>query len=170
VNSIIPENAVGILDRGFASWGFLDELSSTQTRFVVRIKNNMKTELDHQRYRVVCFCDLESRSEFRLATNLDEMTNEEIGEIYRDRWQIELLWKFLKMHLKLDRWISKNVNGVTMQIYRVLIACLILELMEIPAFYGQRLLDKFRYLQLELSRRCSIVHWSYNLRPDALVY
>jgi putative transposase len=62
----------------------LDELSRTQTRFVVRIKNNMKTELDHSRYRVVWFCDLESRSEFRLATNLAEMANEEIGEIYRN--------------------------------------------------------------------------------------
>jgi putative transposase len=32
----------------------------------------------------------------------------------------------------------------------VLIAYLILELMEIPAFYGYQLLDKFRYLQSEL--------------------
>ncbi len=169
LNSMIPENGVGVMDRGFASWDLLDALSSTQTRFVVRIKNNMKTELNHDRYRVVWFCDLESRSEFRLATNLEELANEEIGEIYRNRWQIEVRWKFLKMHLKLDRLISKNVNGVTMQIYMVLIAYLILELMEIPAFYGQRLLDKFRYLQLELSHRCSIVHWSYDLLPSTLV-
>lgn len=170
VNSMIPENGVGVMDRGFASWEFLDELSATQTSFVVRIKNNMKTALDHQRYRVVWFCDINSRSEFRLATNLEQMTNEEIAEIYRNRWQIEILWKFLKMHLKLDRLISKNVNGVTMQIYMVLIAYLILELMEIPALYGHRLLDKFRYLQLQLSRRCSIIHWSYDLLPDTLVY
>lgn len=169
VNSMIPDNGLGVMDRGFASWEFLDQLSQTQTRFVVRIKNNMKTELDHQRYRVVWFCDLESRSEFRLATNLEQMTNEEVGEIYRNRWQIEILWKFLKMHLKLDRLITKNINGVTLQIYMVLIAYLILELMEIPAFYGSRLLDKFRYLQLELSRRCSIIHWSYNLLPGTLV-
>ncbi|OBQ15706.1 MAG: hypothetical protein AN488_20575 [Anabaena sp. WA113] len=25
---------------------------------------------------------------------------------------VELLWKFLKMHLKLDRLITKNVNGI----------------------------------------------------------
>jgi putative transposase len=43
INSMIPDNGVGILDRGFASWDFLDELSATQTRFVVRLKNNMKT-------------------------------------------------------------------------------------------------------------------------------
>lgn len=169
LQSMIPENGVGVMDRGFASWELLDQLSETQTRFVVRIKNNMKTELDHDRYRVVWFCDLDSRSEFRLATNLTTLTNEEIGEIYRNRWQIEILWKFLKMHLKLDRLISKNINGVMMQIYMVLIAYVMLELMEIPAFYGQRLLDKFRYLQLELSRRCSIVHWSFDLLPNTLV-
>jgi putative transposase len=169
LNSMIPENGVGILDRGFASWELLDDFSATQTRFVVRIKNNMKTELDHQRYRVVWFCDLDSRSEFRLATNLAQMSNAEISDIYRHRWQIEILWKFLKMHLKLDQLITKNINGVTLQIYMVLIAYLILQLIEIPAFYGQTLLDKFRYLQLEFSRRCSLVHWSYDLLPDTLV-
>ena len=49
VNSMIPENGVGVVDRGFASWELFDQLGQTQTRFVVRIKNNMKTEMDHQR-------------------------------------------------------------------------------------------------------------------------
>jgi putative transposase len=169
VPSMIPENGIGVMDRGFARWDFLDQMSQTQTLFVVRIKHNLKTELDHQRYRVVWFCDLESQCEFRLATNLSEMTNQEVAETYRKRWQIEVLWKFLKMHLKLDQLITKNSNGVTTQILMVLIAYVILELMEIPAFYGQRLLDKFRYLQLEFSRRCSIVPWSYDLLSETLV-
>lgn len=169
VNSMIPEEAVGIMDRGFASWEFLDELSLTQTRFVVRIKNNMKTELNHDRYRVVWFCDLESCNEYRLATNVTYMTNEEIGEVYRNRWQIEILWKFLKMHLKLDKLITKSVNGVTMQIYMALIAYLLLKLMEIPGSCGLKLLEKYRYLQVEMSRRCTIIHWSYDLLPETLV-
>lgn len=169
VIGMIPENGIGIMDRGFASWDFLNQLSQTKTLFVVRIKNNMRTELDHKRYRVVWFCDLESQSEFRLATNVERMTNEEVGEVYRHRWQIEVLWKFLKMHLKLDKLITKNVNGVTIQIYMVLIAYVILQLIEIPAFYGHQLLDKFRYLQLELSRHCSIVHWSFDWLPETLV-
>ncbi|MFY7883436.1 MAG: transposase [Dolichospermum sp.] len=41
------------------------------------------------------------------------MSNEEIAEGYRQRWAIEILWKFLKMHLKLDRLITKNVKGIT---------------------------------------------------------
>ncbi len=70
LNGIIPENGLGIMDKGFASWGFLDGLSATQTRFIVRIKNNMKTELEHECYWVAWFCDLECRTQFRLATNL----------------------------------------------------------------------------------------------------
>ncbi len=151
------------MDRGFASWEFLDKLSRTNTKFVVRLKNNMKREFDHYRYRIVWLCDLENRTEFRLATNL-----EEVCEIYRHRWQIEILWKFIKMHLKLDRMITKNVNGARIKIYMVLIAYLILQLMKIPEFYGHKL-DKFRYLQLELTHRCSIIHWSFDFMPEALV-
>ncbi|MBP0015501.1 MAG: hypothetical protein J7545_09305, partial [Roseofilum sp. SBFL] len=46
--------------RGFASWEFIEEMSKTQTKFVVRIKNNMKTQFNPQRYRVVCFHDPET--------------------------------------------------------------------------------------------------------------
>jgi IS4 transposase len=97
------------------------------------------------------------------------MSNEEIGEVYRHRWQIEGFWKLLKMHLKLDKLITKNMSGVTIQIYRVLIAYLVLQLIEIPVFDGHQLLDKFRYWQLELRRHCSIVHWSYDQFPETLV-
>ena len=41
------------------------------------------------------FCDVETRTEFRLANNLPELgasrlSNQEIGDLYRLRWQIEL--------------------------------------------------------------------------------
>ncbi len=89
------------------------------------------------------FCDLEKRCEYRLATNLPldgemAISNEEIGEIYRQRWQIELLGKFLKMHLKLDRIITQNINGITLQIYASLIAYILLLLVEIPREFGSR--------------------------------
>ena len=40
------------------------------------------------------------------------MSNEEIVEAYRRA--IEVLWEFLKTHLKLDEMISKNLHGITM--------------------------------------------------------
>ena len=102
--------------------------------------------------RVVSFCDLQEKTEYRLATNLPEdgeleISSSEVAEIYRKRWEIELLWKFLKMHLKLDRLITKSPQGIEIQIYSSLIAYLLLNLIEIPEEFGKKLLDKFRYVQ-----------------------
>jgi len=79
---------------------------------------------------------------FYLGTNLpaEEFSNAKVVDIYPCRWAIDLLWKFLNMYPKLN-------NGVTLQIYMILIAYIILQLMEIPKFYGDRLLNKLRYLQ-----------------------
>jgi len=112
----------------------------------------------------VSFCYLENRAEFRLVTNLPQIgeaaiTDEEVMEIYRCRWAIELLWKFLKMHLKLDHLITKNVNGISIQIYLTLIAYLILQLVQIPKEWGNKLLDKLRYLQACMCQEISYIHW-----------
>jgi IS4 transposase len=49
--------------------------------------------------RIVNFCDVEEKHEFRFVTNLPDLgesgiSNEEISDFYRCRWQIELFWKF----------------------------------------------------------------------------
>jgi len=136
----IPVNGVGVMDRGFASNQRITELlESSDKHFVLRVKNNISLEMlengkcklgkDKRQIevRVVAFCDLESQTEFRLATDLPlegegAVSNEEVAEIYIQRWQIELLWKFLKMHLKLDNLITKNENGIRLQLYSCIIA------------------------------------------------
>ena len=149
---MILYNTIAIMNRGYTSWDFVNQMSDAKLKFILRIRNNMKIRFDHDKYRVVKFYDAQN-SEYRLVTNLTECSDEEVAEIYSKRWQIELLWKFLKMHLKLDRFITKNLNRVRLQIYIVLIAYLILQLIEIPAFYGNKSLEKFRYIQIFLHRQ-----------------
>lgn len=172
----IPQNGVGVMDRGFSSLERIGNLQSRDGRyFVLRIKNNIKLEMsdedgyffagvERRKVRVVNFCDLETRTEFRLATNLPEegeigISNEEIGCIYEKRWKIELLWKFLKMHLKLSKIITKNINGIAAQIYASILGYIILQLVEIPKSFGEKALDKLRYLQAFMSEKISYVHW-----------
>jgi putative transposase len=175
--SNLPQDAVGVMDRGFAGLNFMQELVQKDKYFVVRIKNNWKLEFesgtglvkigsasDAHAYRVVNFCDLETKTEFRLVTNLPSdgeaaVTDDEIRDIYCLRWGVELLWKFLKIHLKLDRLITKNVNGIGIQIYASLIAYLILQLVSVPQEWGNKMLDKFRYLQACMCQQISYVHW-----------
>ena len=112
---------------------------------------------DNVEIRIVNFCSLDNQVEYRLATNLNqsEFNNSEIGEIYRKRWAIETLWKFLKMHLKLDNLITKNENGIAIQIYSCLIGYVILQLTEIPQEIGSKSLDKLRYLQSFMNEKVS---------------
>lgn len=139
LSSATPQNKVTVMDRGFSTSERFQALMKQENQyFVLRIKNNSTINMNEDgtyevwseqrkvKVRLVTFSDLETRTEFRLVTNLPESgelayTKVEIGEIYRRRWQIELLWKFLKMHLKLARIITKNTNGIKSQIY----ACLI---------------------------------------------
>ncbi|URR34536.1 transposase [Thermosynechococcus sp. HN-54] len=81
---LIPENAIAIMDREFASWRFLERLSERKCLFVVRIKSTMRMKFNHERYRVVQFFD-ESQREFRIATNLTHLSEEEVSELYRHR-------------------------------------------------------------------------------------
>ncbi len=90
---------------------------------------------------------------------MKRFTNEAIGKNYHRKWQIEWLWEFLKMHLKLANLITKNKNGIRIQIYAALIAYLILQLVEIPRKFGKTLLDKLRYLQVFVLKKISYVHW-----------
>ena len=165
------------MDRGFAGLKFIQKLVQDNKYFVLRIKNNWKLEFesesrltkigsstDAQAYRMVNFCDVETQTEFRLVTNLPDdgdaaVSDEEIRDIYRLRWGVELFWKVLKMHLKLDKLISKSVNGITIQLYASLIAYLILQLISIPTQWGNKLLDKIRYLQACMCQKISFVHW-----------
>ena len=170
----IPKNGVGIMDRGFCSKERIRKLSEIKNKFfVMRVKNNMNLRIlengncllggkkDHVEIRIVNFCSRDNNVEYRLATNLslDEFSDLEIGEIYRKRWAIETLWKFLKMHLKLDQLITKNDNGIAIQIYSCLIGYIILQLTEIPQEIGNKALDKLRYLQSFMNEKVSYINW-----------
>ncbi|WAS06717.1 transposase [Gloeomargaritales cyanobacterium VI4D9] len=146
-----------------------DEFIENDALFIIRIKSNWKwdenyrisTERGH--VRVVCF----GKVDYYLATNIPEdvMSNEEIGEAYRQRWAIEVLWKFLKTHLKLDKMMSKNLNGIMIQIDVILIVYLILQLLKTPRMYGSKLVDKLRYIQILIRQEWNFVHWLNRVVP-----
>lgn len=62
----------------------------------------------------------------RLVTNDLDAPAEEIADLYKQRWQIELFFKWIKQNLKLSRFLGVNENAVRIQIYVALIAYLLL--------------------------------------------
>ena len=65
---------------------------------------------------------------FHLVTTREDLSAELIGLIYRQRWQIELFFKWIKTILNCRHWLAESPAGVQMQIYCVLIASLLLML------------------------------------------
>lgn len=50
----------------------------------------------------------------------------ELAEVYRQRWEIEVLFKFLKQHLGYSHLTSRSENGCEVMVYMSLIAALLL--------------------------------------------
>ena len=67
--------------------------------------------------------------------------------------------EIFKDALKLVNLITKNENGIRIQIYSCIIAYLILKLIDIEEGFGKSLLDKLWYLQSFMCQYTSYVHW-----------
>lgn len=77
--------------------------------------------------RMVTFGFVDSKNEyqeFSLLTNLMNHRSDEIAQLYRERWNIEVVFRWLKTFLKFDHWLSRSKNGVLIQIYTALCAYL----------------------------------------------
>jgi hypothetical protein len=65
---------------------------------------------------------------FLLATTRPDLPAHLIGLIYRYRWQIELFFKWIKAMLPCGHWLAESPPGVSIQIYSIFIAALLLML------------------------------------------
>lgn len=63
-----------------------------------------------------------------LVTNDFVRSAEEIADLYKQRWQIELFFKWIKQNLNLKRYFGFSENAVRLQIYSALITYLLLHL------------------------------------------
>jgi putative transposase len=70
--------------------------------------------------------DEQTKKEIEVATNNTALSANEVSEIYRKRWAIELFFKWLKQNLKLRRMYGHSENAVQLQIWISLILYLLL--------------------------------------------
>ena len=69
--------------------------------------------------RVVCYDDVK-KSVLQFLTNIFDMTAEQMGQLYKMRWQIELLFKQLKQNFPLKYILGDNENAIKIQIWSTL--------------------------------------------------
>lgn len=64
----------------------------------------------------------------RLITNDMTRSAVDIAALYKGRWQIELLFRWLKQHLRLARFLSNHENGIKLQVIAAMIAYALLRI------------------------------------------
>ena len=63
------------------------------------------------------YYDEEQDREFVFLTNATHISSLVVAELYKNRWQIELFFKWLKQHLKIKKFWGTTENAVKIQIY-----------------------------------------------------
>lgn len=147
-----------VFDLGYYDFGWWAGLDANGCRFVTRLKQNTPTRLIGERAvnsdgpiladRVVKLperlkasrrnpCDRDLREihvridtgkVLRLVCNDLEAPAEEIAELYKTRWQIELFFRWVKQTLKIRKFLGTNENAIRIQIAVALIAYLLLRM------------------------------------------
>jgi hypothetical protein len=178
MDALIDETgATYVFDRGYVDYQKYDQYCLEGTFFVTRLKDNAIVEvLDEfpikegspilwdcmvkigkgakqmkQVLRMIETTDLKGNL-IRIITNRFDLTAEEIGELYRNRWKIETFFRWVKQHLKLTRFYGEDENAVWNQIMICLIAYCLLLLMKLELSTTKSLYEVSRLLKANLNK------------------
>lgn len=168
-----------VMDRGYEDHDWWRKLDADGVFFVSRLKDSTSYAIVGERPQpadpvlrdevIILASDREKEEPMRLrrievwledkqdtmvfVTNHLRLAASTIGDIYRDRWQIELFFKAIKQSLRIKAFIGTSENAVQTQIWTALIAMVVL-----------------RYLQLRSTWKWSLSNLVALLRHQLFVY
>ena len=176
-----------IFDRGYLDFDRLYFIHQAKSFFVIRAKNNLQFERIYsspvdkrtgvgcdqtgylkgfyslqgypEKIRRIKFHDKEQNRTFVFLTNNMQLKPDEIALIYKHRWKIELFFKWIKQHLKINTFWGRTENAVKTQVYIAVITYTLVAIIkqqlksgystyEILQILGTSLLDKTPINQL----------------------
>ena len=139
----LPAGSIVVLDRGYVDFARLYALVQRQCSFVVRGKDNLsyKTIANHafdcstgvrsdqtiqlltkksekaypEPLRRVAFFDEKTQLDLVFLSNRLDLPALTIAAIYKQRWQIELFFKWLKQNLTIKHFFGNSLNAVNSQ-------------------------------------------------------
>jgi IS4 transposase len=154
----LEAGATYVFDKGYCRFDWWQKINDHEAFFVTRPKTNMRLRAKRFRpveqprgdgFTIVDDAEvrLVSKGDSRLAIPLRRirvrrekagiitlLTNDlkrsaiEIAALYKSRWQIELLFRWIKQHLGIRKFFGHNDNAVRLQILAAMIAYLLLRI------------------------------------------
>jgi hypothetical protein len=182
----LPADSVAVMDRGYSSFAKYNEWTKKKVNWVTRLGNhNVYSVLQdnqlsplHQgegvlsdqiimlgfakrkekvKCRLVRYFDADRKKQFLFITNNFIWAPLKVANIYKQRWQIEMLFKRLKQNMPLQYFLGDNENAIKIQIYCALIADILLKMATL------RLKRKWAFSNLAAIVRLHLMNYT-NLR------
>ena len=182
-----PTGSIVAVDRGYYDFELFAQWNNSGVFFVTRLKDNAAFEvmennpvpqrgnvlsdqvirftgyLTRLKYpgllrRVVVWNEA-NRQVIELLTNHFRFGATTIGQIYRDRWEIELFFKVLKQHLKIKTFVGTSPNALKTQIWTALIATLLLKYLQFRSKCNLPLCRLVALLRLNLFSYRNLWDW-----------
>ena len=88
------------------------------------------------RLHLVRYIDPETGKEYEFLTNRLDLSAQTVADLYQQRWQVELFFKWIKQHLKIKTFIGNDENAVLIQIWVAMIAYLLIHVHHLKASKG----------------------------------
>ena len=131
-----------VFDRGYNAFAELFRINRLESFFVVRAKQNLKfrclkwkrrlpqnilgdAEIEFtedasfkkypEKLRLIRYHDSEQDRDFAFLTNDQSLPALKVANLYRNRWQVELFFKWLKQHLKIKKFWGTSENAMRIQ-------------------------------------------------------
>jgi hypothetical protein len=179
----LPRGSIIVVDRAYTDYSWFRTLKNCGLFFVIRQKSNAVYQVKEHRpvprrsgvsadqiisltgpkaasypylLRRVCYTDPETGKQYVYLTNNFRLSPRTIADIYKERWQIEIFFRWIKQNLKIKAFIGNSANAVMTQIYVALISYLLLCYFKFLSGVNIGLQELFRLLQLNLFRKCPL--------------
>ena len=96
---------------------------------------------------------MDTGGKLRILTNDLDAPAEEIADLYRRRWQIELFFRVMKQTFKITHFVGRSDNAIRIQVAIALIAYLLMKMLCKMAHVNQTLLETSKLVQTNLMQR-----------------
>jgi hypothetical protein len=165
-----------VFDRGYVDYQWYQRLTNSGVFFVTRLRHDahyqvlqelvvpknrhiLKDEIialgSHHYRQTAQFRRVEVWLEDRqevlvLLSNHLGFGSTTIAQIYRERWRIEVFFRYLKQNLRIKTFVGTSANALHIQIWTALIAMLLLKYLQLRARYGWSLSNLVALLRQQL--------------------
>jgi putative transposase len=173
-----PKGSIVACDRGYNDYAWYKSLTQQGIFFVTRLKKNAKYRVAARRrvsrkqglrsdqtveftgaqtrkkcpihLRRIGYRDPATGKHYVFLTNHFDLSAKTIARIYKQRWQIELFFKWIKQNLKIKTFMGTSKNAVLTQIWIALCVYLLLAFIKFQSALDKSMQQILQLLQLNL--------------------